>query len=261
MSVDLGATKESQVENESPEKRRRWPLLLALLAGVLIVVNWGFGSSDVVTQAFEEPVQKLVIETNGRVAVTAGAVTEIELSSEWSLMARPSVDLRLEDGVLTATSDCGLWLLIRCETDVDALVPAGTEVVVITSSGAVSATGVTGGADLRTSAGAIEVENVAGAVRMRTSAGSIRGTISSGDIEARTSAGAITLAVVTSLERLTAVTSAGAVDLTVPDDIYRVETDTAAGRVELEVRTDPDSDRVISARSAAGSISIRRTTP
>lgn len=257
MSVDSATSVVSPAEKEGSAKRRRWPLWLLLAACGLVMASWGLGSSDAMVEAFDEPVESLVIETNGRVEVSAGEDSQIQWRREWSLMARPNVDVQFEDGVLTVTSKCRPLFVIRCQTDVEAVVPARAEVSVVTSAGAVTASGLSGSANLRSSAGAIEVADVAGDIRLRSSAGSIRGTVISGDIEAQTSAGSIILTVEQSLERLTARSSAGAVDLTVPDETYRVDFDTAAGRVELDVKTDPDSARVISATSSAGSISIR----
>jgi hypothetical protein len=248
-----------QSENESPAKRRKWPLWLLLAAFVLVVVSWVPGASDSMAETFEERVEELVIETNGRVEITSGESAQIQLRREWNLMARPAVDMHFEDGTLTVTSRCRPWIIIiRCQTNVDAVVAADAEVTVITSSGAVEVSGISGGTDLRTSAGAIEVANVAGDIRLRTSAGSIRGTVTTGNIEAQTSAGSIVLTVEESLEGLTAKSSAGPVDLTVPDEPYRVDFHTSAGQVELDVKTDPDSARFISATSSAGDITIRR---
>ncbi len=164
-----------------------------------------------------------------------------------ALTGAPRSSLEVSDGVLRVRGECA-WFHLRCQMHANATVAADTEVVMVTSAGAITVRGTTAGVDLRTSAGAVGADQVSGPVRLESSAGAISGTLDSGDVAARTSAGSITLT--SRVQRLSAVTSAGSVTLTVPDDIYRVDATTSAGRVDVQVRTDPASTQQITARSS-----------
>lgn len=246
-----------------PRRRRIGPWLWALVG--LILLAGGFAavlaivplSTDTAHQAFDGPVNRVVIEVTGKVAVTAADTTEVTMTRKWSLLGAPTTKMELDNGVLHITADCSVFRL-RCTTDVNAAVPADAEVLVDTSAGGISVTGAVSGVDLTTSAGSVEVEDVSGGAMLRSSAGSIRGTLGDGDVDAETSAGAIDLDVSGSFQSLSAQTSAGFVDLKVPDRAYRVDAETSAGRTAIGVTTNPDSPIRIFARSSAGSITIGR---
>jgi hypothetical protein len=214
--------------------------------------------SDTRTQALDTRIQRLDVVVDGRVTVEAGERTAVTLTRHWGLFGAPDTSVTSTGGTVRVRGDCRA-LSPGCSTDLAATVAPDTEIVVVTSAGAVSVTGTTAGVDLRTSAGAVDVKGVSGPVRLRTSAGAIEGTVVNGDVDAQTSAGRIALTVSGSVERLSAVTSAGSVDLTVPDEVYRVDAETSAGSTDIQVRTDPASSRLIIAHTSAGSISIHRT--
>lgn len=230
---------------------------VALAAALAAAAASVLRQSDTRTQAFDTPVQRLDVDVDGRVTVEAGDRTEVTLTRRWGLFGTPETSVTSTGGTVSVRADCRA-LSPGCITDLAATVAPDTQIVVVTSAGAVSVTGTTAGVDLRTSAGAVDVQGLSGSVRLRSSAGAIHGTVVAGDVDAQTSAGRIALTVSGSVERLSAVSSAGAIDLTVPDEVYRVEAETSAGSTDVQVRTDPASSRVIIVRTSAGSISIHR---
>lgn len=242
---------------------RRWLGLVVLvvvvvgLAAVGFLAGLGPRSSDTLTETFQEPIERVVVEVNGTVSIEAGSTTEVTLEREWLLFGAPTAEVTLEDGVLLVISECGQFGF-GCQSHVTASVPTDAAVDVTTSAGTVTVTGIDGGLDLATSAGNVNVEDVTGPVSLRTSAGGITGDVTDGDVEATTSAGTIEMTVLGDFSSISAVTSAGSVRLTVPDDVFRVDANTSAGSVSTNVATDPDADRVIVARSSAGNITIDR---
>lgn len=232
--------------------------LVILLIG-LAALAWTVGrSTDTTTEAFSGTIDRLVIEVNGRVSISAAESTEVTVNREWLLTGAPTVDQTQDGGTLRVSANCG-FMSWWCQTHVTATAPASTEVVVVTSAGDVTVTGFENGVDLTTSAGNVIIDAI-GPATMRSSAGRIEGRITDGNVDATTSAGRIELTVTGEFNRISAVTSAGAVLLTVQDDVYRVDADTSAGNVRANVSTDPDAAREIVARSSAGNITIDRTT-
>jgi len=233
--------------------------LLLLLIG-LAALAWTVGrSTDTRTETFSGLIDRLVIEVNGRVTITADESAEVTVEREWLLTGAPAVDLTQDGGTLRVSADCG-FMRWWCQTHVTATAPASAEVVVITVAGDVVVTGFESGVDLTTSAGNVVVDDIAGSASLRSSAGRIEGTVTDGNVDATTSAGRIELTVLGAFNRISAVTSAGAVVLTVPDDVYRVDADTSAGDIRTKVATDPDAAREIVARSSAGNITIDRAS-
>ena len=232
-------------------------VVIVLLAAASAMAWYGARSTERFTEAFDAPIDRVVVDVDGRVEIAPGGATEVTVERTWFFFGAPSVEMGVVDGELRIVSDCGpIWY--GCSISVDAVVPASSEVMVDTSAGAVEVAGTTGGVDLTTSAGGIDVDDVSGPAILRTSAGPIRGTVTGGDVDAETSAGSIDLRVSGEFSSVSAVTSAGSVDLEVPDEVYDVDADTAAGNVTIDVRTDPDADRSIVAHSSAGSVTIDR---
>jgi hypothetical protein len=249
---------EGEVEQESRGGCLRTTLGLVLVViglGVLLALTWTlFRSIDTVSESFDGQVDRVVIETDGQVDVEVGDVVEVAARREWVFGASPVVEMTLEGGVLRISSGCPGFNIL-CHASIRATVPESAEIFVQTSAGSVTVVGTTSGVDLSTDAGDVTVD-VSGSAVLATSAGSITGTIRDGEVDATTSAGSIELSLEGEFLGVSAVTSAGDVELTVPDEIYAVDADTSAGDVTIEVRTDPESDLEIRARSSAGDVTI-----
>lgn len=248
----------------APPRRSSVGRILAVLFGLLVAavglfaLLWAFGrSSGSQQESFSDPVDRMVIDVSGRVELTAGDETSVDVESEWLLTGRPDVEISLTEGTLQVTSRCG-WINFGCQTHVTATVPATAAIEVETAAGSVTATGFEAGVDIATSAGSVSVEEIVGVATLRSSAGRIEGTITDGDVDAQTSAGSIDLDLRGDVTRVSAVTSAGNVVLRLPDGTYRVDAETSAGSTEIDVPTDPSAEREIYARSSAGSIRIER---
>jgi hypothetical protein len=202
------------------------------------------------------PVDRVVL------AVEAGAI-EIVTGDELVLRAtRPDRDLVVEDdpsdGILEVRVACPRFALLRgCRTPVRLVVPPGVAVAASTQAGAIAASGLTAGADLRTDAGSIDVHELAGPVHLTSEAGAIRGSVLTGTVEARTTTGAIALRVIEETRHLVATTEVGTIDLTVPDATYQVDVGATLGSTDVEVADTPGAGRTLEARSELGSVHIR----
>lgn len=233
-----------------------------MVAGVLLVavgavaLLWNLGRSTTSTSAeFPEPVDRVVIDAEGGVVLTAGEIAGARVEAEW-LIRSPDVSITLEGSTMRIVARCG-FPAIACRNRVDATAPADAAVEVVTSAGTVRVAGFRSGIDLTTSAGDVRLTDIVGDAVLRSSAGSIEGDITDGNVDAETSAGRISLEIRGTFTDVSAITSAGSITLTLPDGVYRVDTATSAGSVTVEVPTDPASDIRVTARTSAGSITIR----
>jgi hypothetical protein len=202
------------------------------------------------------PVDRVVL------AVEAGAI-EVVSGDELALRAtRPGGELvvedELSDGILEVRVACPRFALLRaCRTPVHLVVPPGVAVVAATQAGAITASGLTAGADLRTEAGSIDVHDFAGPVHLTSEAGSVRGSVLSGTVEARTTTGAIALRVIEDIRHLVATTEVGTIDLTVPDAAYQVDVGATLGGTDIEVAHTPGAVRTLEASSKLGRVDVR----
>jgi hypothetical protein len=150
-----------------------------------------------------------------------------------------AVDIRSGSGDLTAS---GLDGPVRLET----------------GSGDVHATALNGDADLRTSSGDVMVRNLRGVTQLKTASGDVEAEdLSTQRVEALSSSGDIELDFRSAPQDVDAATASGDVGVVVPNGgIYRVEADTGGGDNEIGVSTDPQSARVIRARTSSGDVSV-----
>ncbi|MGY1749953.1 DUF4097 family beta strand repeat-containing protein [Modestobacter sp. SYSU DS0511] len=193
-------------------------------------------------------------------ADAGGDAVEVARADRWTF-GRPRHTAEVVDGRLTVSTDCpDLQLFWTSASDLTLRVPAGVEVRVSAGAGAVRARGTTGDLDLSTSAGEVAVSDVTGRLHLSAGAGRISATgVTAEEVTAESSAGQVTVSAVAPVERLSATSSAGAVTVELPDDgtRYDVRADTSAGAITVDVPQDPDSPRVVEARSSAGSVTVR----
>lgn len=172
---------------------------------------------------------------------TAGTVsTRAEVRYLWN---EPTVTSTLQGDVVVVSVDCPFASFGSTVTLVVDVPPDGT-------------------VEARTSAGSVTATGVSSALTLRSSAGSVTATdVTSERVSAESSAGSVSLSFAAAADptAIVARSSAGSVRVTVPDvaDVaYRVDAGSAAGSTTVQVRTDPQSDRSISARSSAGSVVV-----
>jgi hypothetical protein len=259
-----------------PQTSRRSSRPLLRILGIIVVVvlalaalnaaAWALRSTERDTIPIDDTFDRVEVDVSaGRITVEASADGSASLTAETeaALFASADVSHEVVDGRLVVSGDCdrGIWLVggFNCSTDVTLQVPADVDVVATSSAGAVTARGLTGGADVRSSAGRVRVEDHSGALRAHSSAGGVTVTgLSSDDAEITSSAGGVEVTAVTPPAALLASSSAGGVTVTLPGDVaYNLEADTSAGSTTVDVATDPSSPYRVEARSSAGSVTVR----
>lgn len=248
-------------------------LALYVLFGLLGVLCVGLGTTALLDQAAHKTtthvdtyagVDALVIEDASDVLLTSAPPGgELRVRAEVTEGLRsPDRDVERDNGTLRLSSHCGfLFGGDNCNVDYEIAVPAGTAVRVDATAGDVSADDLrsTVPVELESSAGDVSVTDAtAPELRLSSSAGDVDATgVRAERVSAESSAGDVTLSLRTAPVRVDADSSAGDVELVLPDEPYRVDADSSAGDVDTRrVDTDPDSSRVVRARSSAGDVVI-----
>jgi DUF4097 and DUF4098 domain-containing protein YvlB len=123
-----------------------------------------------------------------------------------------------------------------------------------TGAGDVTATGLTGDADLRTSSGDLSARGLAGDVVLRTASGDVTASdLAAGTVQAVTSSGGVELGFRLAPSDVDAATASGDVHVALPiGQTYRVEADTGSGSSQIGVKTDPASARAVRVRTSSG---------
>lgn len=234
-------------------------LTLVLIAvAAFTVANLLVVTTERGTRTFEGRVDRVIIEVDGSVAVTAGEAgrAEVDRSSTFGL-SRPDITVTLEEGLLTVRATCA-GRPILCETDLDVAVPTDAEVSVQSST--VEVTGVAGAVEATSDGGEITLTDLGGPVEARVSGGTIAGRdLRSPQVRATVGAGAVQLAFASAPKDVEATSGAGAVVVEVPpgEQAYRVDAGSGAGSRDIMVATDPESDHRIRVRTGAGSVEVR----
>jgi CubicO group peptidase (beta-lactamase class C family) len=211
-------------------RRRRWLPVVGLLAAGVAAVAAVWATAGTVEEV--ETLRPTAGVTAVDIDLKAGAVS-LEIGDELLVeverrsgrgSSEPSVTSTVIDGVLQVTGRCPRFGLGPCTTDVTVTLPR------------------------------------AAAVEVATGVGSIEGTVASGPVRATTAAGSVAITVTENADDLAVSTGAGSIDLRVPDVTYAVTAHTGVGRTRIEVETAADASRTISARSGAGSVTVRTTS-
>lgn len=159
--------------------------------------------------------------------------------------------LRLEATCPFLTNFCDVSYVIEA--------PAGVDVNVRTE-GSVTASYVRGDVDLHSDHGRIEVVGIEGDVRLHSNHGSVRGMgMAAPVVDASSSHGNVSLEFEDAPRTVQAASAHGDVEVVVPEDetAYRVdESGTDRGVLARPIRTDPSSERSITATSDHGDVTI-----
>lgn len=251
---------------------RLW-MIIGSLFTVVVLATAGFGVLNVLaheteTEHFEfdaAGVTQLDVDNDhGSIEIVAAETDTIEVEAEVSHgLRRTEYSAAVQDDALVLRSDCPLagGFSVWCRVSINVTVPSTLAVDVSSRNGRVTLAGLTGDVVVSTNNGPIEATGLTGALSLTTSNGAVRADgISSPTVEARSSNGPIRLSFSEAPDVVDTSTSNGPIEIVVPDDgeAYRLDLHTSLiGSSETAIRTDPDSDRSISARTSNGPITIR----
>lgn len=250
--------------------RRVW----LLLASAAAVFGLGFGTLQAASLvAHEERTEVTTVDVADLDGVTvdngAGSVEVIGVAGaeEVTVRARISDGLRgtghettTRDRVLLVRGSCPLFGSEWCAVDYTIEVPPDVYLDVSGRDGVV-VSDQAGGLRAHSSEGAIELTRVGGEVTVSAGQGRIEGDgLTATRLDASAGQGRVAVEFVTSPEHIVAHAGQSRIDIVLPDDpgVFYDTTGTHAsqGSVNAAVRTDPDSDRSISARAGQSSITI-----
>jgi hypothetical protein len=256
----------------TPPAVRRALFGLAALVGLFLVAGGTVSVLDLAARkttedvATYEGVRALDISDASDVRLTsapAGAPLQVRARVTEGLRSPERVARRRSDGTLELASSCPFLFSSNsnCDVDYEIAVPAGTAVRVDANGGDVVAEDLvsTLPVQLESSGGDITAVDVtAPELRLSSSAGDVEASgVRSEVVHAESSAGDVSLSLRTPPDRVEADSSAGDVELVLPDETYRVDASTSAGDVDdRQVRTDPQSPRIVVAHSSAGDVRI-----
>jgi hypothetical protein len=180
-----------------------------------------------------------------------------------SALTTPDITTRVSGDTLTYTADCAWWDDF-CRVSVRAVVDRTLPVRTSTSSGDIVIRNITGAVDAEASSGDVRVEGGSGDLRLEAGSGDIALTDSTATtVSVSASSGDIDLKLASPPDSMTVDASSGDITVELPDgpDEYRVETETSSGESAVEVRTNPNSSRVIRVSASSGDVTVRYARP
>ena len=250
-------------------------LLFTLLSAVQ-VAGWTIGAVERTSrQTIAGPVKNLTVDAGpGEIQIlpSQDGDVHVETHTKGSLHA-PRVRAVKDGTHVMMSGNCPAFSFGPCDAEIVLHVPVGTAVevrsasgdivasgvggplVLDTDSGDVTAIGVTGSADLRTASGDVEP-----ARRQRRGAAGVpvrrrerRATSPPSASRAETQSGDVNLDFRVPPRMVEAKATSGDVNVALPDaGSYDVAADTGSGDSQIGVRTDPDSPRMVRARTNSG---------
>ncbi len=228
---------------------------------------------------------------DGRVAVAAAppGSDEVHVDREARFaFSEPRYSTTLTDDRLVVSYRCSMSWVFTCDTSLDVTLPAGTQLVVRSSSGDVRVAGIVGDVDLRTSDGKVDARDLGGDVIARSSNGDVVVVDAAGAVLATTSDGSVTVRGAASVEArssnghvevedvagdvvarssngrvevanarsdITATSSNGDVRVYGTGEPVALDIDTSNGGRNVEAPTDPAATVRVTIRSSNGSVS------
>jgi hypothetical protein len=234
-----------------------------ITCSVLSVVDWMGRTTREEDFVLSAESAHLVVRNSGDVVLVPSLDNRVHVHVRvrYGLDKPTLVQRSTSDGV-TLESRCRHRIgLDTCDVDYKVAVPPSFDVEVVSSTGDVSATGLSGTVKLTTSTGSVTAYQMSGELTLRTSAGDVRGTDLRGrTVLARTAAGDVSLDFAATPQEVTAHASAGDVNIAVPPGQYQVTASSRAGDAFVDPRLLSDrSDLKISATSSAGDVTVLPT--
>jgi len=244
------------------------------LAAVALLL-WGL--TQAVTQiAHEERTETISYDATGittlDVAIDSGSLTVVGTDGD-----QITVTARISDGLrstsvrrevvgdrLELRGGCPALLSAFCDVAYTVEMPSRIAVRARLGNHSARVSGVVGDLDLHSSNGRVEARGSGtGTVRLHSDNGNVVGLdLRARTVDAHSDNGDVDLTFAAAPGDVKATSDNGDVTIEVPDDgtSYAVDTGSANGSTAAPVRTDPDSDRRIVARSGNGSVLVTYRT-
>jgi DUF4097 and DUF4098 domain-containing protein YvlB len=251
----------------------RRPLLIA--GSVLAVTTVGYGIFAAVSfmahsrtrSAISMPGEITTIELDlsaGDVVLTGDNVDTVsgERIVDRGLRA-PSFKEERVGTTLRLKASCPPLVGVNCNVRYELRVPASVKVTGSSDGGTIRTDGVTGSVDVSSSGGSVTIVGSVGEVHASSSGGSVKVLDSrSKTVEADSSGGSVRLSFLDPPTNVDASSSGGGVSIALPRDEsgYNVDASSSGGSRRVDVRTDPDSPKLIKADSSGGNVTVEYVT-
>jgi hypothetical protein len=204
--------------------------------------------------------------TGGSITVAGDDSTDavvIDMTVSRGVQA-PTHTERIEGNRVMVRAGCRWLVALFCQIDYVIRVPAGISVVAHADGRSVRVSNVHGFLDLESDGGSVEVRGgESRSVRLDSDGGDVVATgLSAESIDAHSDGGSVLLDLVAAPTTVTASSDGGDVEVVLPEtpDAYRVDVSSDGGGTSADVRTDPTSDRAITASSSGGDVVVRYRT-
>jgi hypothetical protein len=178
-------------------------------------------------------------------------------------LGEPRFSERVDGDTLVIRADCPWYANHNCGVEYTLDVPASVAVDASSSGSGIETSGLLGPQTLDSSGGGITVVDPAGALDVDSSGGGItvRGARSA-EVVADSSGGGVRVSFAEPPSAVDVDSSGGGVTVELPPGpvAYAVDAESSGGGRRVDVKTDPDSDSRIRARSSGGGVTIRYRT-
>src|SRR5688572_26887266 len=237
--------------------------LWIVVGSAIAVVVLGFATYNLVSLiAHEEVTQTAAFDADGltslelhndtgSVEIVGDDVDEVTVTMEVSHGLRRTVtEETIEGSALVLDMDCPTGIPTWCSVDYRIVVPRSVDLDVDNENGRTTIRDIDGDVLVEGDNGRVELARLSGDVDVGTDNGRVEASGLRGDtVHARSQQGSVRLSFAEAPTSVTARTRDGSIDIVVPDDeaTYRVEADSFVGSIDAAVRTDPRSDRAITA--------------
>ncbi|MGN6692543.1 MAG: DUF4097 family beta strand repeat-containing protein [Aquihabitans sp.] len=147
-----------------------------------------------------------------------------------------------------------------CSADLRIVIPRDLEVKVRSSDDSVSLRGLAGRVDAESGNGPVEAESLAGDTRLHSDNGSVRASrLRTASLQADSSNGSVRVEFATAPLSAIARSDNGSVEVALPrgEEGYAVDISSGNGSTHDLVKSDPESERRVVARSDNGSVTVR----
>lgn len=262
---------------ERPRRRGIWITVAAITAFVAVVPVgvqvWGrLLRQTQSTRAVYDGRAITALEVDaGSASVTVGAgpasQVTVDRTLKWTL-SKPHVEQSWNGGTLRLKAVCGprkeLFSSLECGIGLHVRMPAGVTLRATSTSGTITAQGLTGDLRLQAESGSVSMAGVRGPIWARSVSGLISGTeLASQQVDARSSSGAVGLGFADAPQQVNASAGAGSVSIVLPPGFrYRVGGTSASGERKIDTAlTDDNTNRRIDVTTASGSATVRYPGP
>jgi len=215
------------------------------------------GESRHGSRTFDAPHGSLTLLVDNDVTIVPGHRGRLTVDRWLTGKATRHATWRQRGDRLTLRAPC-VGVSVHCSARYRVAVPADLPVSVATGYGQVAARDLTGGLNVDTDNGDVALTNVTGRIRISDQYGGVTaGRLGSTDVTVASENGDVRLAFTAAPKRATVRSTYGAISLTVPESSYHVTTRSRYGEVSSAVTDHPAADRVITADTDNGDVSVR----